>query len=118
MALQYIIPVLESPDIERDIKWYQEKMGFEYAFGDKMYAGIRREHLEIHLQWHHDNEEDPVNGGAVVKIFVDDILPYFEEFVKRGTISKEKLRMNTPWGTNEFAFHDLNKNAIYVVADI
>lgn len=112
----YIIPVLSSSDIKRDLEWYQKMTGFTYAFGDDGYAGLTRDNLEFHLQWHHNNEEDPVHPG-VMKIFVDDLKPYVDEFIKRGTITEEKVRMNTPWGTHEFGFYDLNNNAIFIVQD-
>ena len=115
--LLYIIPVLSSSDIERDLKWYTENAGFKYAFGDHGYAGLTRENMEFHLQFHHGNEEDPVHGG-VMKIFVEDIEPYYQEFLERGTITEEKLHHNTPWGTHEFGFYDLNKNAVFFVQDI
>jgi len=114
----YIIPVLPSADIKRDLEWYEQYAGFEYCFGDEGYAGLNRDNLEFHLQFHHGTEEDPVNGGSVMKIFVKDINSYVEEFIKRGTITKDKLRMNTPWDTHEFGFYDLNKNAIFIVQDI
>ena len=112
----FIIPVLSSSDIKRDLEWYEKYVGFKWVFGDDMYAGLQRDNHEIHLQWHHNNEDDPV-FPAVIKLFVEDIQPYVEEFVKRGTIKKEKLRMNTPWGTHEFGFYDLNNNAIFIVQD-
>jgi hypothetical protein len=114
----YAIPVIPSADIARDLKWYEEKTGFLLAFGDDMYAGIHRENIEIHLQWHGDTEDDPLLGGSVVKIFVKNLKPLFDEFVKRGTLPANKLRLNTPWNTNEFGFYDLNKNAIFFVEDI
>jgi hypothetical protein len=113
----YIIPVLSSSDIERDLKWYEKYTGFKFHFGDNGYAGLQRDNLEFHLQWHHNNEEDPVQP-SVMKIFVKDIQPYFEEFVERVTVPKDKLRMNTPWGTHEFGFYDLNNNAIFIVQDV
>ncbi|WP_421763052.1 glyoxalase/bleomycin resistance/extradiol dioxygenase family protein [Ekhidna sp.] len=112
----YIIPVLSSSDIERDLAWYEKHTGFNLYFGDKGYSGLQRDNLEFHLQWHHNNDDDPVYP-SVMKIFVKDIQPYYEEFVKRGTIPKDKLRMNTPWGTHEFGFYDLNNNAIFIVQD-
>ena len=114
----YVIPVLPSQDIERDLKWYQEKAGFEKVFGDNMYAGMQRQGLEVHLQWHADTEEDPLLGGSVIKFFVENIQVVFDELVKRGTVPADKLRRNTPWGTHEFGFYDLNKNAIFFVEDI
>lgn len=80
-----------------------------------MYAVIRRENISFHLQWHADTEDDPLLRGSVIKIFVDDIQPIFEEFVERKTIKPEKLILKTAWNTNEFGFYDLNNNAVFFV---
>ena len=114
-----IIPVLESADIERDVAWYKEKTGFEVSFKhEKMYAGLYRDDIEIHLQWHAGTKDDPMNGGAVIRIEVKDIKLIFEELKQRGTVTDKDFKVNTPWGTNEFAFHDLNSNAIFISEDI
>lgn len=114
-----IIPVLESADIARDVAWYKEKTGFELSFShEKMYAGLYRDDLEIHLQWHAGTEGDPLSGGAVIRIDVKNITPLFEEFKQRGAVTENGFRANTPWGTNEFAIHDLNSNAIFISEDI
>ena len=110
-------PVLSSANIKRDITWYKKYVGFELVMEQNGYAVLHRDNQWLHLQWHHDTKEYPVLG-SVIKLFVDDIQPIFEEMIKRNTITKEKLHLNTPWNTNEFAFFDLNKNAIYFVADI
>ena len=112
-----ITPVLPSLNIKKDIEWHQKYTGFECVFADDMYAGLKRENLFIHLQWHADTENDPLLGGSVIKIFVKNIKPIFEEMVDRGTVPKTKLRMNTPWKTHEFGFYDLNNNAIFFVED-
>ena len=113
-----IIPVIPSANIERDLVWYKEKTGFESYFADKMYAGIRRENIYLHLQWHADTADDPLLGGSVIRIFVKNIKPLFDEFVQRGTVRQEALRSNTPWGTHEFGFFDLNNNAIFIAEDL
>ena len=114
-----IVPVLESADIARDVAWYKEKIGFEVSFShEKMYAGLYRDDLEIHLQWHAGTKDDPMNGGAVIRINVRNIKPLFEEFKQRGAVNENDFRANTPWGTNEFAIHDLNSNAIFISEDI
>ncbi len=117
-SARFVVPVLPSLDVERDLKWYEQYAGFKFAFGDSGYAGLTRENIEFHLQFHHGTAEDPITGGSVMKIFVEDIKPYFDEFVERGTIKPEKLRMNTPWGTHEFGFYDLNDNAVFFVQDV
>lgn len=114
-----IIRVLESADIARDVAWYKEKTGFEVSFThEKMYAGLYRDDLEIHLQWHAGTEEDPLSGGAVIRIDVKNIKLIFEELKQRGTVEDKDFRANTPWGTNEFAFHDLNSNAIFISEEL
>lgn len=111
------IPVFPSADIDRDILWYKEKMGFEVYFSDKMYAILYRDKLELHLQWHADTADDPLLGGSVVRIYVRNIQPIFEEFLNRGTVTKDKFRAMTAWNTNEFGFYDLNNNAIFIMED-
>jgi len=112
-----VIPVLPSADIARDLAWYKEKVGFEEMFSDAMYAGLRRDNLYIHLQWHADTESDPLLGGSVIRIDVKNLQPIFEDLLQRGTITREALKTDTPWRTNEFGFFDLNKNAIFVMED-
>lgn len=114
----HFTPVLPSADIKRDIAWYEEKTGFTFQFGDEMYAGLVRENLFLHLQWHADTPDDPLLGGSVIKIFVKNIRPIFLEFIERKTVTPGKLRLNTSWGTNEFGFYDLNQNAIFIVEDV
>jgi hypothetical protein len=113
-----IIPVLPSANIARDIAWYKEKAGFEVMFADHMYAGLYRYNIYIHLQWHADTETDPLPGGSVIRIDVKNLNPLFEELIKRGTITADALKTNTPWNTNEFGFYDLNKNAILIMESI
>ena len=113
-----IIPVLPSADIPRDIAWYKQRAGFESVFSDKMYAVLFRQEIYIHLQWHADTVDDPLLGGSVIRIGVKKIKPILEEFIERGTIKLEDFKVNTPWGTNEFAFCDLNHNAVFISEDI
>lgn len=112
------MPVLPSADIARDTAWYKEKTGFEVYFADKMYAVLFRDNLCIHLQWHADTPDDPLLGGSVIRIHVQHIQPLFEEFVQRGTVAPDKFRPDTPWGTHEFGFFDLNNNAVFIFEDV
>ena len=113
-----VSPVLPSQDIDRDVDWYEKQVGFTLLQKDSMYAVLRRETVCIHLQWHADTVEDPLLGGSVIKIFVKNLMPIFNELVERGTVTQDKLRLQTAWKTNEFGFYDLNKNAIFFVEDL
>lgn len=112
------IPVLPSQNISRDLDWYYLNFGFVKTFGDHIYAGMRLEEIELHLQWHADTPNDPLLGGSVVRIFVKNIEPYFESLVIKGILKCEKLKRNTAWGTHEFGLYDLNNNSIFIVEDI
>lgn len=116
--LRQIVSVLPSENIKRDIEWHLKYTGFIPIHFDNMYAVLKKDNLNIHLQWHANTNEDPLLGGSVIKIFVDDIQPIYKDFIKRGTINKEKMSLKTPWNTNEFGFYDLNNNAIFVVENI
>ena len=110
------VPVLSTNDLERDIKWYDQYLGFKLNYLEEGYAVLNRDHLWIHLQFHYGDNEDPIYG-SVIKFFVNDIKEILDEMIERGTITKDKLRLNTPWKTHEFGFFDHNKNAIYFVQD-
>jgi hypothetical protein len=112
-----MIPVLPSQNIERDVVWYREKVGFECLHTDHMYAVLYRQNLMLHLQWHADTPDDPLLGGSVIRMYAKNIKPLFDELVRRGTVTADKLKRNTPWKTNEFGFYDLNGNAVFVLED-
>jgi hypothetical protein len=116
-TLIQIMPVLPSADIAKDIAWYEAMTGFKKYYADNMYAVIFRDNLFIHLQWHADTPDDPLLGGSVIRIYVKNIQPLFEEFVQRGTVTPDAFKSGTPWQTNEFGFYDPNKNAIFIMED-
>ena len=108
-----ITPLLAGRDISRGLNWYEKYVGFETLHRDEMYAMTHRAHMSIHLQWRTDTEDDPFLGGSVVKIFVKDLMPIFEELIGRRTIERNRLRPHSDWNTHEFGFYDLNNNAIF-----
>ena len=116
--IKQIVPVLPSADLERDVKWYQEKLGFEKVFAHDGYAVLKREQVHLHLQWHADTPDDPLLGGSVIRIFVLSIDPVFQECLETGVAKPDKLRRNTPWNTHEFGLYDKNNNAIFFVEAI
>lgn len=117
-AILGTVPVLPSQDITRDVAWYNEYAGFEVVHNDAYYAVLKRQAIFLHLQWHADTPDDPLLGGSVVKLFVDDVQPFYDEFLERETPTLSPLRKNTAWNTHEFGFYDLNKNAIFIVEAI
>ncbi|MFK8055562.1 MAG: VOC family protein [Saprospiraceae bacterium] len=111
----YFVPVLPSADIERDVKFYVEGLGFTEVFSDKLYALLRRQNLELHLQWHAGTEDDPLLGGSVVRLISDDVDAYYKVVVDQGIITASHAPKKTAWGTYKFGFFDLNKNSVFIV---
>ena len=54
--LHQIHPVLPVKDVVEALDFYVNRLGFKIAFADDSknptYAGILRDDIEIHLQWH------------------------------------------------------------------
>lgn len=116
-GLVKIIPVLPSADINRDVQWYEKHTGFHVHHADSMYAVLYRGPLVLHLQWHAGTEDDPLCGGSVIRIQVNDVKEVFDEFLERGTVLPDSLRQNTAWGTHEFGFYDLNRNLLFIMEE-
>ena len=53
-------PVLPARDVAEAIDFYTNKLGFELVFKDEendpTYAGIKRDNVELHLQWHDEKD--------------------------------------------------------------
>lgn len=113
-----ITPVLPSSNIVRDINWYKVNLGFECIYTEKEYAVLKRKNLHLHLQWHANNENDPLLGGSVVKIFVENISNIYNELLKNGVIKTNNYNSPTSWNTKEIGLFDLNRNAIFFVENL
>lgn len=119
----HVNPILPSADVERDIKWYDEKLGFRCTYNSGVYedskplnyAVLSRQDIFIHMQFQYPEDLAKMRGFQI-RIQVENITPIFEEFKAKGVV--KELRMNTPWGTSEFGFYDLNKNGIFFYEDI
>ena len=121
---KHMNPVLSSADVARDIEWYEQKLGFKNVYDSTdynedpvNYAVLLRQGIYIHLQFQFPEDMAQMPGGSL-RIEVENIYPLFEEYVEKGVVPKTKMVRNTPWGTNEFGFFDLNKNGITFYEDI
>ncbi len=119
-VLQAVQPVLPSQDVQAALEFYVQRLGFVLAFQDAeqdpRYAGLRRDGVELHLQWH-----DPAEWSAVerpmLRFFVPKVEALFEELAPRGVFHGETQLRDTGWGTREFAFYDLDGNGLTFYRD-
>jgi catechol 2,3-dioxygenase-like lactoylglutathione lyase family enzyme len=119
--LESVQPVLMVRDVAASIGFYQS-LGFELAFtdsaADPRYAGVRRDGVELHLQWHDakdwDDSSDRPTYRFVVPL-VDDLSAEFSE--RRADLDRTEVR-DTPWGTREFHVRDLDRNGLHFYRDL
>ena len=115
-SLQQIHPVLAVKDVTKALSFYVDKLGFECIFSDHhlnpAYAGICRDQIEIHLQWHDEKEWDVTIDRPMLRIVTEHIEALFEEYSTKDVFHEHTALRETPWGTKEFAFYDLYKNGL------
>jgi uncharacterized glyoxalase superfamily protein PhnB len=117
----HISPVLASANVQRDVDWYEEKLGFKnvydsskYQEGPLDYAVLRRQNLIIHLQFQFQDDMTSTD----VKIEVQNIDPLFDEYVTAGIVKPDAMIRKTPWNTFEFGLFDASGNRITFIEDI
>lgn len=115
-------PVLNVRDVRASAEWYAQNLGFEGRFADAgdqpNYAGIARDQVELHLQWHSAEEWASSLSGNVYRFLVNDPDMLFEEFSNRSGILEGREVDDTQWGTREFGLYDPDGNALFFYRDL
>jgi catechol 2,3-dioxygenase-like lactoylglutathione lyase family enzyme len=114
--LERVQPVLMVRDVPASIRFYVERLGFTLTFedvpGDPKYAGVKRDGVELHLQWHDAKEWEYPNDRPTYRFVVQDVDGLFEELRTRGGLSPTSEVRDTPWGTREFHVQDPDRNGL------
>jgi catechol 2,3-dioxygenase-like lactoylglutathione lyase family enzyme len=113
-TLSAVHPVLMVRDVVKAIEFY-ERLGFSLEFSDSKvrptYAGIRRDAVELHVQWHDSDEWQYPNDRPTYRFFVDDVDRLSEEFMAVGPLDRTAVG-DTAWGTREFHVRDPDGNGL------
>jgi catechol 2,3-dioxygenase-like lactoylglutathione lyase family enzyme len=113
-------PVLAARDIAASIEFFR-RLGFELTFQDSpiepKYAAMRRDGVELHLQWADANQWVSGLDRPVYRFLVDDVDRLFEQFEASGgtdatSPSPWRRPADTPWGTREFHLRDPAMNGL------
>ena len=114
--LKQIHPVLPVKNVSEAVSYYVNKLGFQLAFTDTTsamgYAGVSRDAIEIHLQWHDEKEWVIGVDRPMLRIYVNHISQLFEAYKTQEVFHERTALRKTPWGTEEFAFYDLYGNGL------
>jgi catechol 2,3-dioxygenase-like lactoylglutathione lyase family enzyme len=113
--IESVQPVLMSRDVEASIRFYR-LLGFVETFRDDpanvRYAGVCRDGIELHLQWHDAREWEFPNDRPTYRFVVADVDALFEEFRGRGALGDATGVWDTPWGMREFHVRDPDSNGL------
>jgi catechol 2,3-dioxygenase-like lactoylglutathione lyase family enzyme len=119
-VLKELHPVLPVRNVTDAIGYYSNKLGFELRFkdagDDPGYAGVRRDSVELHLQWHGESSFDMVEKLSL-RMVVGNIEALFEEYKTKDVFHANTDLRKTPWGTIEFAFYDPDMNGLTFYCD-
>jgi catechol 2,3-dioxygenase-like lactoylglutathione lyase family enzyme len=113
--LESVQPVLMSRNVTASIRFY-EKLGFTLAgqdtSQDPKYARLRRDGIELHLQWHDPTEWDYPNDRPSYRFIVSDVAEMYNQFRANGALTDATTVAETSWGTREFHVRDGDGNLL------
>lgn len=121
-VLEAVHPVLMSRDIPESIGFF-ERLGFSVAFRDSestpRYAGIVRDEVMLHLQWHDAEQWAYPGDRPAYRFLVGDVDALYRELHDRGALPDSAVGGSpwaspgdTPWGTREFHVRDPSGNLL------
>jgi len=101
-------------DVDAAVEFYG-RLGFALVFSNSAteptYAGIRRDGVELHLQWHDAAEWTYPNDRPTYRFVVEEVDGLSDEFMAVGGLDRT-LVGDTAWGTREFHVRDPDGNGL------
>jgi catechol 2,3-dioxygenase-like lactoylglutathione lyase family enzyme len=121
--LKDAIPILDVRDVDRALRYYVERLGFQVEFRYQEdpgnYAGVIRDGVCLHMQWQNeDHFKQGTAGRPRVRIIVDDPDALLEEYRSKGVLDEATQVRDNDWGTREFGFRDLDGNGLTFYRDL
>jgi len=90
--LKIVNSVLPSRDVPASIEFYVSRLGFSLQFqdstSDPRYAGLRRDDVELHVQWHDPAEWEAVER-PMLRFVVSAVQDLFDEYKDKGVFHGE-----------------------------
>ena len=122
VRLDSVQPVLASSDIAASIGFYA-RLGFTVVFRDQAdapkYVAVRRDGVELHLQWHDKSHWGSRIDRPTYRFPVQDVDGLYVELRERGALSTQAVGDSpwltpgdTPWNTREFHVRDPDGNGL------
>ena len=118
--LEAVHPVLTSGDVAASVAWFA-RLGFTCVFLDDAsqprYAAVRRDGVELHIQWGDAPHGAAATDRPVYRIVVRNVDALFAEFTRSGVTAAPHVSPwarpgDTPWRTREFHIRDPYGNGL------
>jgi catechol 2,3-dioxygenase-like lactoylglutathione lyase family enzyme len=107
-------------DVAASLKFY-EQLHFRTVFRDvddkPMYSVVRRDAVELHLQWHDAREWNYPNDRPTYRFYVDKVDELADELSKLDGLDATPVA-DTGWGTREFHLRDPDGNGLQFYKDL
>ena len=94
--------VLHVPDVEATAAFYRDVLGFQWDFGDEVYAVVWRDNSAIHFV-----RDDAPPERVHLFQWVKDVDAYYDEILGRGAVVAT-TPTDQPYGVREFGMQDIN----------
>lgn len=113
-------PILAASDVTAALAFYA-RLGFREQFrwsdGEPRYAGVARDGVTLHLQWHDATALEHGGDRPAYRFLVSDVDALHAEFAAQGATapvgsSPWAVPGDTPWGTREFHLRDPAGNVL------
>lgn len=119
---QAVNPVLPVRSVSQAIGYYTERLGFRLSFQDDLrdpqYAGVERDGICLHLQWHDPADFREAVDTLMLRFVIDDVDALYDEYKDKQVFHDQTALNDTPWRTREFAFNDLDGNGLTFYRDL
>jgi hypothetical protein len=121
-VLKDVHPVLAANNVETSLSFFR-RLGFQEDYRDRpndpRYAVVRRDEVELHIQWAASDQWSASIDRPVYRFLVTDVDALYQEFAAAGSIDSEAksrspwaIPADTPWGTREFHIRDPGQNGL------
>lgn len=107
MTFHKSAPVLLTPDLERSITFYEEKLHFRVTSRYPTYAILACDQVEIHLNLH---DEHAAETGCY--IYVSEIEALYARCTAQGIVHPNGKLADRDWGMREFTVLGVDGNLI------
>jgi len=119
-VLRDVHPVLMVRDVEASLSFFAQ-LGFSRTFGatedNPNYAGVRRDAVELHVQWHDQEQWRYDVERPTYRFVVNDVDALHAEFQRSVPTLPLTHVMDTDWGTREFHVRDPDGNGLQFYQD-